>query len=116
MTDQPTTPYVRPFTDFLQEQSNGATLTALSEALRDLVARVKDTDRPGTLTLIVKVEPIKGVDALGLSDEIRLKLPDYQRNGSIMFTDRDGNLIGDDPKQLAGFEIDRRTGEILGTP
>lgn len=113
MTD---TPHVRPFTEFLLEQSNGATHTALSDALRDLVARVKDTDRPGTLTLIVKVEPLKGTDALGISDEVRLKLPDHQRTGSIMFTDRDGNLVGNDPKQLAGFEIDRRTGEILGTP
>jgi hypothetical protein len=115
MTDQsPDTP--RDFTDFLHEQSRGATHTALTDGLRELVARVKDTDRPGTLTLIIKVEPLKGTHGLGITDEIRLKLPDYQREGSVMFTDRNGDLVGDDPKQLAGFEIDRRTGEILGTP
>lgn len=113
MTDQPTP---RTFTDFLNEQSNGATLEALTDGLRDLTARVQTTGRTGTLTLIVKVEAIKGTDALGVSDEIRLKLPDHLRDGSVMFTDRDGNLVGNDPKQLAGFEVDRRTGEILGTP
>jgi hypothetical protein len=111
MTD---TPHVRPFSDFLREQSGGDTHAELSEALRDLVARVRNTGKAGTLTLVIKVEPLKTSDALAVTDEIRLKLPDYNRDGSLMFTDRDGNLIGNDPNQLASFDVDRATGEVTG--
>jgi hypothetical protein len=112
MTD---TPYVRPFADFLREQSAGETQAELSEALRELASRVKNTGKPGTLTLVIKVEPVKASDGLAVSDEIRLKLPDYERAGSLMFTDRDGNLIGNNPNQL-GFTVDQTTGEVTGTP
>jgi hypothetical protein len=112
MTD---TPYVRPFADFLREQSEGHTQAALSEALRELAARVVATGKAGTLTLIVKLEPVNDSDVLAVSDEIRLKLPDYTRKASLMFTDRDGNLIGNNPNQL-GFTVDQTTGEVTGTP
>jgi hypothetical protein len=113
MTNQPA-PYVRPFTDFLREQSKGETLTELSDGFRDLTARVQATGKPGTLTYVVKVEPVKNTDdAYAVTDEIRLKLPEHPRQGSLMFTDHDGNLIGNDPHQLTALNVDPATGEVL---
>lgn len=113
---------VRPFADWLREQSKGATHDELSQALHDLTARVIDTEKKGTLVLSITVQPLKGqVDALVVSDEIRLKLPEHDRKASLFYPDRQGNLTRSDPNQLE-FEslrevpppnVDLATGEIL---
>lgn len=120
MTDTP--PTIRPFADFLREQAKGHTHDELSEGLRDLVARVRDTGKKGSITLVVSVELQKGSDnALVVSDEIKLRLPEHERQASWFFADADNNLLRNDPNQLA-FEslkevpaptgVDPTTGEI----
>jgi hypothetical protein len=37
---------------------------------------------------------------------------DFLRQGSLMFTDHDGNLIGNDPHQLTALNVDPATGEV----
>lgn len=120
MTDHP---HTRPFGDWLREQNRGRTHDELSDALFDLVARVKDTGKKGTLTLVINVEPLKGQeDMLTVSDEIKLKLPEHDRGASIFYQGDDGNLQRDDPNQPT-FEslrevpaprgVDPATGEVL---
>lgn len=119
MTDELT---VRPFADWLRDQSKGATHDELSQALYDLTGRVIDTGKKGTLTLTITVQPLKGqVDALVVSDEIKLKLPEHDRKASLFYPDKQGNLTRSDPNQLT-FEslrevppppgVDPATGEI----
>ncbi|MFK5689575.1 hypothetical protein ACI3EY_07900 [Ornithinimicrobium sp. LYQ92] len=119
MTDHPP---VRPLADFIREQNRGRTHDELGEGLRDLVARVEDTGKKGSLTLTITVEPLKGNDeALQVSDEIKLKLPEHNRGASIFFRGSDGNLQRDDPNQMT-FEslrevavpkgVDPVTGEV----
>lgn len=99
-------PHVRPFADWLRDQSQGATHDELSEALYDLVDRVTDTGKKGTLTLTISVEPMKGDDSVLLvSDEIKLRLPEYPRRPSIFYQDGEGNLCRTNPDQpeLAGL-------------
>jgi len=112
------TEHVRPFADFLREQAKGNSHEELSEGLHDLVARVLDTGKKGTITYVVTVEPTKGTSALTVSDEIKLKLPEHDRDASLFFTDRNGNLTRKDPNQLE-FEglrevptTDARTGQV----
>jgi len=121
MTDTPTV--VRPFADWLRDQSRGKTHDELSEGLRDLVAKVIDTGKKGTLTLVITVEPMPKSDgnALVVTDEIKLKLPEFAREASLFFADDDRNLVRSDPRQLA-FEslrevppppgVDPVTGEV----
>lgn len=93
---------VRPFADFLREQSRGTTHEELSDGLHDLVQRVRDTGKKGTITLAITVELMKGSDkAVIVSDEIKLKLPEHDRDTSLFFADSDGNLVRNDPDQLA---------------
>lgn len=112
---------VRPFCDFLRETAKGATHEEMSEALRDLVGRVTDTGKKGTLTLVITIAPMKGDDSvLVVSDEIKLKLPEHDRSASLFYADADGNLTRDDPSQLT-FEGIREvastaTGEIRTLP
>lgn len=95
---------VKPFATVLLALGRGATERELSEALHDLVARVRDTRKKGVLTYTLEVAPLKGEsDALMLSDAIKLKLPEHDRAASIFFADRDGNLVRDDPNQPSLF-------------
>lgn len=119
-TDHDEDPTVRPFADWLREQSRGKTHDELSDGLHDLVARVRDTGKKGALVLIVTVAPVKNdADVLVVSDEIRLKLPEHDRKASLFYPDADGNLTRTDPNQLQ-FEslrevppnVDPVTGEI----
>jgi hypothetical protein len=116
-----TPPPIRPFADFLREQGKGHSHEELSEGLRDLVGRVKDTGKKGSITYVVTVEPTKGTDALTVSDEIKLRFPEHDRDASLFFSDANGNLTRSDPNQLT-FEslrevppppgVDATTGEI----
>lgn len=93
--------HARPFSDFIREQNRGRTHDELSDGLRDLVARVEDTGKKGTISLVITVEPLKGNEAcLTVSDEIKLKLPEHDRGSSIFFRGTDGNLQRDDPNQI----------------
>lgn len=126
MPDKDTTedgPVIRPFSDWLREQSKGATHDELSEALHELTARVADTRRPGSLTFTVSIKPLKGAadsDALTVTDQIKLKLPEHDRKASLFWPDADGNLRRTDPNQLSfeslrevgGQQVDTTTGEI----
>lgn len=112
---------IRPFSDWLREQSSGKSHDELSDGLHDLVARVMDTGKKGSITFTVYVETLKGDNSkLVVHDEIRLKLPEHDRKASLFYPDADGNLTRTDPQQLT-FEslrevpppnVDPVTGEI----
>lgn len=114
MTDTPTGDediVVRPFADWLREQAGGKSHDELSDALFDLVQRVKDTGKKGTVSYTISVGPMKGdKDVLVISDEIKLRLPEHDRKASLFYTDKTGNLTRQDPNQLA-FESLREVGE-----
>lgn len=100
MTDHPP---VRPFADFIREHGQGRTHDELSEAIRDLLARVNDTGRKGSVSLKITIEPMKkgGDGMVVVSDAISLSLPEFDRPTGVWFTDKHGNLTRNDPNQLA---------------
>lgn len=124
MPDEQEPTRIRPFADFLREQSKGLTHEELSANLQALVGAVADTGKKGSLTLIVHVDPIKGDDAaFSIHDEIRLKLPEHDRPASMFFADDEHNLTRRDPRQLefdtlrevpapTVHDVDTRTGEV----
>lgn len=117
---EPTT--IRPFADWLREQSGGDTHEELGECLHDLIAKVRDTGKAGTLTLTVQVKPLKDdLNVLIVTDEIKLKLPEHDRKGSMFYADDENNLRRSDPRQLSfdslrevppPAHVDATTGEI----
>ena len=108
--------HVRPFAEFLQRQSRGATHRELSEGLHQLVAKVQETAKKGVLSLTVTVEPSKDGRTLIVTDKIALKLPEHDRQASLWWQDEHGNLTRSDPEQLTLDgplrEVDVETGEI----
>lgn len=93
---------IRPFADFLRDQNKGRTHDELSEALHDVIGRIKETGKKGQLTLTITIEPNKkNPDVLQVSDVVIVKLPQPERKASIFYTDDDGNLSRTDPQQLS---------------
>ncbi len=95
-------PPIRPFADWLREQASGRTHDELGEALYDLASKVRDTGKKGTLTLTITVDVMPNSDdgVLVVSDEIKLRLPEFPRKPSLFYTGVDGNLSRSDPWRL----------------
>ena len=91
-------PEIRPFTDVLRELGEGATESELSEALWDLIQRVQDTTKAGSLTLTLAVG-FDGYGRLTIKDEVKLKLPEFNRPTTAFFVDKTGNASRRDPNQ-----------------
>lgn len=114
MTTAPGDTQIRDFSSFLLDRPK--THSEVSEALHDLVAKVIDTGKAGTVTLVISVGPFeKDVDRLIVKEEIKLKLPEHDRPVGIFFTDASGNLTRNDPNAFDMFSepiIDLASGEV----
>ena len=108
------------FAAVLLSLDDGATHSELTESLRDLVARVRDTGKTGTLTLTITVAPRAGTrNQIDVKDEIKLKLPEFARAASIFFVTEENEVSRQDPNQpplegirFPGGRVNHRTGEI----
>lgn len=102
MTPSPDESTVRPFGTFLLEQAQGRSHDELSDNLHELIARVRETGKKGSLTYTVTVSPLdKEVYSLKVEDSINLKLPEHDRPTSIFYPDAEGNLSRRDPRQMS---------------
>lgn len=90
----------KPFGEWLEEQSNGATQVDLSKQLNELVTAVVLTGKKGELTLKVKVKP-NGDNMVIVEDEVKVTLPEPTRPNNIYFVDDHGNPQRENPRQTA---------------
>ncbi|MFI6910139.1 hypothetical protein ACIBKY_53425 [Nonomuraea sp. NPDC050394] len=104
MTDHPDNDpgQTRPFAAILQEIRAGEVADQAAALMQDLVAAVREHGKKGELTLKIVVEPMKGnEDALAVSGDVTLKAPKAPPRAAIFFADDSGNLLRDDPRQIA---------------
>jgi hypothetical protein len=90
---------LRPFSTWLVEQRGGALHGELAEALAEVARAVVDVQKPGTLTLTLKLKPSKVDGALTVEDEVKVKAPEPDRGAALFFPDSAGNLSRRDPRQ-----------------
>lgn len=93
-------PERRPFGTFLQEQRHGALHAEVSDLMQEIVRNVIELEKTGSLTITLKVAPTKDGRTVFVTDEVKAKVPQPERGGSIMFTDANGNLSRRDPTQM----------------
>lgn len=105
MTAQPAAGIrIEPFGNILRTLQKGTTHEELGKALHELVARVNETGKKGTLTLVLTVSQSKEWGRVQIEDKVTTKLPEQDRYASIYFVTDDGNLTRTDPHQLA-FDV-----------
>lgn len=88
----------RPFTEILRELGEGSTLSELSEAFYDVIQRVQETAKAGSVTLHLAIG-FDGQGRLVVKDEVKQKLPEFSRPETRFFIARDGNASRRDPNQ-----------------
>ena len=97
----------RRFDEFVRDLSEGATNSELSDAIWDLVDRVQDTGKAGSLTLTINVG-FDGQGRIQVKDNVHLKLPEFARASTRFFLDAQGNATRRDPNQPALPSLDDR--------
>ena len=97
------------FTDTLTDIRNGDVISELTDHLREVVTRVRESGRPGSITLTLKVKNMsKGAGcALAIEDDIKVKLPTTEKGTTVLFATEDGQLQRNDPRQPRLADLDR---------
>lgn len=93
---------VRPFAAILADIQRGGLLDHASAELQRLVAAVDERRAKGKLVLTIEVAPAKhDPSALAVTAGIKTTPPPGEPALSLFFTDKQKNLVRDDPRQAA---------------
>ncbi len=94
-------PQIQDFAALLMSLDKGKPHQDMSEAFWDLVQKVDELHKKGTVTLTLSVEPTSKGDGgpLAVAAEVKLSLPKPPSSATIMWPDHDGNLARNDPNQ-----------------
>mgnify|MGYP000906929992 FL=1 len=104
----------KPFTDFLREVEDGYLNRDLTNEINKVIAAVRETRKAGKLKLVLEFTPT-GKGAISVDADYDATVPEHDRPSTTFFTDSDGQLVRDDPRQpkLPLREVmDGETGEI----
>jgi hypothetical protein len=105
---------MKPFIDTLNALRYGQLHDELTDRLHELTKACSETGKVGEITLKIKLKPGKA-GQMEIIDELKTKLPEFERGSTILFTTPEGVLQREDPRQLKleGLRvIDHDTGEI----
>lgn len=104
----------RPFTDVIGDLENGYLLKELTTKVYEIVRAVRETRKPGALSLKVKISPT-GRGSVELDAKVDATIPEHDRPTTTFFMSHDGTLLRNDPNQprLPLREVmDDDTGEL----
>jgi len=89
---------IRPITDTLRHLGAGVMLDDASEQLADLVKRVDETGKPGSITIKINLRRA-AAGALAVTSDIIVKKPPEVKMETLLFPTVEGNLLTQDPRQ-----------------
>lgn len=93
--------YYRPFADILNDIGRKALANDAAKAVADVTAAVIEHGKPGTVTLTIKIAPMKDAppEMLTVAGSLTIKRPEIPPS-SIMYGDETGLLSRNDPRQM----------------
>lgn len=86
------------FIAMLQGKTGGVTLPKLDSRLAELVEKVQETGKAGTLTYKLKIVP-NAKRGVRLLDNVQTKLPEEEEGVSFFWIGQGGALLRNDPNQ-----------------
>lgn len=116
---------LKPFADWLALQRKGSLANELAEALTTVNRAVVETGKAGSVTLTIKIKAAGDEVSVIVTDEVKSKVPEFDRGQSVFFVDEDGNphrsqqvldeATVDHPRltSVGGVVADAKTGEVL---
>lgn len=107
----------RAFLNVLTAHKNGAAISDASAAMKQVVAAVQLTGKPGSLTVNFSIAPATKGDAgtLVIVPKIKFKAPETEAPGSIFYADADFNLVREDPNQKV-MDLREPASEVSAAP
>lgn len=78
----------------------GETAEELSEALHNCLNRSRETGKVSEFTVKIKMKPEAGGRQIFITDEIKIRLPEFPREQTILFPTDTNDLQRIDPRQL----------------
>lgn len=100
--------HIRPFAEILTVLDHGTAHAEASRTLHDLIAAVRDTGKPGYMTIRVGLKPVTGSNGQVLvSAQVASKLPQAEVGSAVFFIEDAGNLVRHDPRQpeIEGLKV-----------
>ena len=87
------------FADTIRLLSGGRLDELLLESMREVVAAVHETGKPGKLTLTLTVKPNEERRSVMISPDVKTSAPKPNAGESLFFSTEDGEMMRTDPKQ-----------------
>lgn len=88
------------FLTLLQQHRSGQALNDLADAMREAIEAAQLTGKPSFISLKIGFKPAgNGSGAVVVADDVKVKLPQAEKVTSFFYTDDDGNLHRNDPRQ-----------------
>ena len=97
-TEDTTTERPNAFLTSLGELNEGITAADLDRELRELVCKVRETGKKGSMSFTLNIEP-RGADTVVVSAEVKSKPPEDEKFKSIFYVADSGELLREHPKQ-----------------
>ena len=89
---------IRPITDTLRHLGAGVVIDDASEQFADLVKRVDETGKPGSITIKINLRRATA-GALAVTSDVLVKKPPEPKVETLLFPTVEGNLLTQDPRQ-----------------
>lgn len=89
-------------TEVLGNIRRGTFLAEVGEELAELLAAVRETGKAGTLTVKLKIDPMKGEGGRAevfITDTVTVTKPKPEKSTTLMYVQDDGTLSRRDPRQ-----------------
>lgn len=100
---------IKQFTQILQEINAGIFVEETSREYNKLIQAVRKTGKGGEITITLKVNPVtKGNgDIVVIKDDVKTKLPRFDRKSTMVYTTPEGNTTIRNPQQpeLKGIDV-----------
>ena len=90
------------FDKTLSQLNRGELNAELTSTLAEVIKAVRETRKQGTLTLSLKVSMLntRTENQIKITPMVNSKIPELDREESIVFSTADGDVLFDDPSQL----------------
>lgn len=88
-------------TSFLQTLGNlqrGCVVEELDQVLSDALQASADTGKQSTVTVKLTIKP-NGAGTYKIIDDVKSTLPKFEKEPTVLFTDKDQQLVREDPRQ-----------------
>lgn len=86
------------FSQTLANLQRGSTIEELDQLLTDALQASQDTGKVSKVSVTLTIKP-NGMGTYKITDDVKSTLPKFDKEATVLFTDRDQQLVREDPRQ-----------------